>query len=111
MSSHALANDFPAPSVPKAQGDDIHYSDMNGGVPILVLPYEGIQLGDHVTFRVKFDNANGPGWRVSVDQESQLTRGVVGVFDRFLLQGNTWAEVSFEVGPKRSDIRKYTLVF
>jgi hypothetical protein len=111
MSNHALANDFPAPSVRNAQDDVIHYSQMNGGVNILVMPYEGMKLGDNVTFHVKFDNANGPAWQVPVNEEHQLKHGVYSGFDRHYLMGNTWVEIYFKVGPKQSETRKYTLAF
>ncbi|MGH8350380.1 MAG: hypothetical protein ACRES5_28015, partial [Pseudomonas sp.] len=103
--------DFPAPVVPNAQGDVIHYSQMIGGVNIRVMPYTGMKLGDNVDFHVRFDSTNGPGWRVPVDQESQLINGVYSGFSREYLIGNTWVEIYFSVGPKYSEIRKYTLAF
>ncbi|VVN42681.1 hypothetical protein [Pseudomonas fluorescens] len=112
MNNHTHANDFPAPFVLNAQDDVIHYSHMNGGVNIRVMPYTGMKLGDRVSFGVRFDNTNTlPGWSVPVDKESQLINGVLSGFTREYLEGNTWVEIYFSVGSKQSEIRKYTLVF
>lgn len=112
MNNHTHANDFPAPFVHNAQGDVIHYSQMNGGVNIRVMPYTGMKLGDRVSFRVRFDNTDtAPAWSVPVDQESQLKNGVFSGFTREDLIGNTWVEIYFSVGSKQSEIRKYTLAF